>query len=177
MSLILPRVSRIEGLSPFEKLVLWDLAAFRNDSSGQCNPSVETLSRRTGLPPETVRATLKTLTKQGLVARTPETWIFPQFVHSEPAPVPDDYFPSQATIYDLSATYPQYDFDLREAVDDFISFCQRTNRSIPPEHLDDAFVRNLSLRLRGCRPGKVSFSTEARRGEAGSVLSLLSGRD
>ena len=166
-------LSRLEGLAPTEKLVLWELAAFQNAETGQCNPSVTTLSKRTGLLPPNIKTAIQSLTRKGLIARCDTGWIFPTLSEPSPEVVPDDFWPSSEAIQQLVETYPNHHFNMEDAVRDFIAFCQRRGTKIAPENLDAAFVANISHLLNHRTTGTVEIGRSDRRNEAASVGSFL----
>jgi hypothetical protein len=63
----------IEKLAETRSLIAWQvyslLLCYRNRRSGQCNPSLATLSERTGFPERSIRRVFPTLKKHGLIVR------------------------------------------------------------------------------------------------------------
>lgn len=58
----------VSGISPNEKLVLLILARFKNEETGDCYPSITTLSKTTCLSASSVRRALDSLRKKELIS-------------------------------------------------------------------------------------------------------------
>lgn len=168
-------VADLTGMMPNEKLVLFQLAAAHNGRTGQCNPSPSRIARLTGLPLYQVNRILTGLTNSGVIRRIAHHFEFNLPANDNHQPVPADYWPSEAAINALITDFPQHDFSLQEAVNDFIQYAHRTNLTCDPFDLDRTFVANISGILNARRPGQVAINRDAERERSASVGALLSG--
>jgi hypothetical protein len=167
-------VSTLRDLTAHQRLTAYELAAFHNSSTGQCNASPDKLGSRTKLSGAQIVRHLRELSDMGIIARSGQGWLWPELITQPAGPVPNDWFPTEPTIAELVEKYPQHDFSIQEFVDDFIRFTQRRKILIPPDRIDRAFFHNACTLLDRRNTGKVSLSSEPGRSEPPSVFDFLS---
>jgi hypothetical protein len=80
--------------------------------------------------------------------------------------LPDDWWPTSTTIKRLVEAHPQHDFDMKEAVSDFIAYTRRAKVWVDPQNRNRAFANNITKLLARRGPGKVTFGRGA--GAAGT---------
>jgi DNA-binding transcriptional regulator YhcF (GntR family) len=167
-------IAGITSLTPTAKLVALQLATFHNHSTGQCNPSPNSLAMFTGLSLAQVKRAIVDLLHMGIIIRGETSFAFPR--SKPPAPthhIPSDFWPSEATIQGLVEAYPNHHFDMENAVNEFITYYQRAGRTASDPN--SAFRRNISRLLDRRRAGPVTFDNNPDGNQQGSVRSLLSG--
>lgn len=167
-------VSTLRGLTAHQRLVAYELAAFHNESTGQCNVTPDKLAQRTKLSGAQVARHLNELAQKSIIDRAGRNWLWPDLKPTEADLVPENWWPSEETIQAIHEDYPQHHFEIGEFVDDFIQFTRKNQIRIPQSRIDRAFARNISTLLDLRRPGTVSLSSEAGRGKETSVFDFLS---
>lgn len=162
---------------PNEKLVLFQMASFQNEQTKRCNPSPEKIAFYTQLSAYQVRSILKKLEKKQIIERSQHGWTFNFPDQQSPEQIPDDWWPSSFAIDALIQANPNHHFDMKEAVYDFINFCNQNGHSIRPDRLDAAFVRNISHLLEYRKEGHAQIANDPSRQERDSILSGFIGRE
>lgn len=162
---------------PNEKLVLFQLASFQNEITKRCNPSPERIAFYTRLSASQVRSIIKKLENKQVIERTHNGWEF-QFPQIETAQeIEDDWWPSEIAIDALLEQHPNHDFDMKEAVNDFIEFTNSNGLKIAPERRDSAFIRNISHILSHRKAGRAKIKRDGGTEKPSSILSEFFGRD
>ena len=162
---------------PNEKLVLFQMASFQNEHTKRCNPSPERIAFYTQMSAHQVRSIIKKLEKKKIIERSHHGWAFnfPEF--SPPQQIPADWWPSSIAIDALHQANPDHDFEMKEAVDDFIKFCNKNGHNIAADRRDSAFIRNISHLLEYRPKGRTQIRANDERQEDNSVLSgFIGGR-
>lgn len=160
---------------PFQKLVLFQLSSFKNTTTGQCNPSPERIAYHTNLSSHQVRKILRDLIEQNVISRSAIGYkINISVSHSEPNLVPKDWWPESESIDALIQSYPNHDFDMEEAVSDFIKFCHEQQIGLATERINRAFVRNISQILDRRKEGRVQIRPTSQNSERDFISSFLS---
>jgi hypothetical protein len=148
------------------KLVLWELCYCHNEETGMCNPSKELLAHRTGLSPEQIHQAIMGLIAKEIIVRDGQTFRFTVMMKASDrvgVEIPDSYWPSEETISDLVAMFPQHDFSIGEIVNDFIAFARRRHILFKPDTFDAAFHRNARSILQRRKPGRVKVGSSPDR--------------
>ncbi len=162
---------------PNEKLVLFQMASFQNEQTKRCNPSPERIAFYTRLSAHQVRSILKKLESKQIIERSHHGWTFNFPDEESPDQIPDDWWPSSIAIDALIQANPHHDFDMKEAVNDFIQFCNQNGHSIKRDRLDAAFIRNISHILTYRPKGHAQIAADPPRQKRDSILSGFIGRN
>jgi len=171
-------IANLTGLDPRAKLTLFQIADAHMDSLGTATTNVHGLARLTGLTPSEISQATIRLRDQGIIRFTnPGFQIASLMAPADGELVPKDYWPATDAISALSEAYPQHDFEMKEAVHDFITFTRQRQIKLAPDRIDGAFVRNISHLLSLRQPGPTTFQTSADRKREKSVGAFLSARD
>jgi hypothetical protein len=160
------------GLTPVQKLIAYQLAAMHNHRSGQCNPSPATVATLTGLTALQVKQGVHDLEGLGIVVMRCGNFLFPRTEAAAPRPVPANFWPSENAMRTLVTLYPQHDFNMEDAVHEFVTYFTRTGRFVAD--VDRAFVRNIGQLLARRQPGQVTFASSEIGEQTGSVRAFLS---
>lgn len=163
-------VAETHGFLPNEKLVLMQLASFQNSETGQCNPSFERLSYYTGLSSDQTRRVVKILLKKNAIKKDPNGYSFNFPELSETQLVPTDWWPDDFAIEAITESFPKHHFDTKEAVSDFIKFCNNQGIFLAPQRLNHSFIRNISSILTTRKEGTVKIGG-SRQNEQSSAIS------
>lgn len=151
-------INSLSVFTPMQKLVLYELAAYQNDKTGICNPSVERIAYQTNMSATQVRRIQRQLISENIIERSPKGWKFNlKNVAEIFEPIPLDWFPSNETLQILTETYPQHFFDTEEAVYDFINFVNERKIFIHPNTRDASFITNISAILERRPAGHVKI--------------------
>ena len=154
-------------LMPFQKLVLFQLCSFKNTNTSQCNPSPERIAYYTQLSAHQVRKILKDLLEQNVISRAAIGYeINIDTSHSGLNIVPNNWWPENESVDALLESYPHHNFDMEEAVSDFISFCHEQSIGLAPERIDSAFVKNISQILDHRKEGRVQIKPPSKKSES-----------
>ena len=163
------QIAETPSFNPLEKLVLFQLASFQNEHTKRCNPSPERVAFYTNLSAHQVRRIISNLEKNGAIQRSPNGWDFLILSEtSEHAPIPADWWPEQHSIDTLHEIFPHHNFDMEEAVNDFINYCNANTR-IAPDRYNFQFIRNISSILETRQEGRVQISRQKREQNSHSV--------
>lgn len=168
-------VSSLTALSPNHKLVMFQLASFHNDDTGQCNPSPQKLAEFTGMTPQQVRTLVHDLAHRNLIrfeGRNIEFAGLEDVANGQP--LPEGWRPSERAMEHLRREFPDHQFDMEDAINDFAAYARRTGRRFAD--FDDAFCRSIAAILRRREPGQVQIGGGGAGEAPHSVRSVLSGR-
>jgi|21_taG_2_1085346.scaffolds.fasta_scaffold51889_2 hypothetical protein len=169
-------IAETPTFNPLEKLVLFQLASFQNEHTKRCNPSAERVAFFTKLSAHQVRRILRNLESNGAIKRSPNGWDFLiETGNPEPALIPSDWWPEQESIDTLHEIFPHHNFDMEEAVHDFINYCN-TNTRIAADRYNFQFVRNISAILETRQEGRVQISRQKREQNTSSVGASIARR-
>lgn len=168
-------IAETSSFNPLEKLVLFQLASFQNEHTKRCNPSPERVAVFTKLTAPQVRKILRNLENNGAIKRSPNGWDFLIESNDAPALIPVDWWPDQQSIQTLQEIFPHHDFDMEEAVNDFINYCNANTR-IAPDRYNLAFLRNISSILENRQEGRVQISRQKREQDTHSVGASIARR-
>ncbi|MGB1178493.1 MAG: helix-turn-helix domain-containing protein [Lentibacter algarum] len=170
------QIAETPSFNPLEKLVMFQLASFQNEHTKRCNPSPERIAHFTKLSAHQVRRILRNLENNGAIKRSPNGWDF--FIATddhEPALIPSDWWPDERSIETLQDLFPHHNFDMEEAVNDFIDYCN-ANARIAPHRYNFAFLRNISSILENRQEGRVQISRQKREQDTHSVGASIARR-
>ena len=151
-------INELNCFTPLQKLVLYELAAFKNDVTGVCNPSAERIALSCKMTAPQVRRVLDQLIKNKIIERSPIGWQFNlKLPDKNFVSIPHDWFPSSEALQILTETYPHHYFDSEEAAHDFIKFVNGREISIEPAARDASFIANISAILERRPAGHVKI--------------------
>ena len=151
-------VSQLIGLTPNQKLAMFQLASMQNEQSSFCNPSPEHVAYTTGMSASQVRINLNQLVVLNLLERSPKGWSFPNNLTTKGDKIPINWWPSERALETLTECYPNHNFSMEEAVNEFIDFCHDKEITHAADRIDSAFVRNISQILDHRKSGAVQIA-------------------
>jgi|TARA_R110000764_G_scaffold191080_2_gene276291 hypothetical protein len=170
-------VAETHGFLPNEKLVLMQLASFQNTETKQCNPSFERLAYYTGLSSDQTRRVVKILLKKNAIAKSAHGYSFNFPELSETQLVPIEWWPDDFAVEAITESFPKHHFDTKEAVNDFIKFCNDQGIFLAPERLNHSFIRNISSILSKRREGAVKIGSSGQNEQSSAISSFFPQND
>ena len=153
-------VSQLLGLTPNQKLAMFQLASMQNEQSHLCNPSPEHVAYTTGMSASQVRIILNQLISLNLLERSSKGWSFPNNIKMKGDKIPINWWPSERALETLTECYPNHHFNIEEAVNEFIAFCHDKEITHATDRIDAAFVRNISQILDHRKSGSVQIARD-----------------